>query len=80
MPFIRFLRDYEVRACDGAAYSRGDVVECSDDSAEHFTARRAAELCEPPAPKPKATPKAEVKHAAKAKVKQDAETDGETKD
>jgi outer membrane biosynthesis protein TonB len=77
VPFIRFLRDYQVKAAGGAAYSRGAVVECSEGTAGHFINRRAAELCEKPAPKPEPEEPAKPapKQAVKAKVKKDADKD-----
>lgn len=79
MPFIRFKRDYRVEAAGGATYSSGDVVECSEATAEHFIARQAAELCDS---KPAAAdepaedaPKPESKPAVKARSKKGASTD-----
>ena len=74
MPFIRFLKDHTVKAVNGASYKQGDVVECSADSAQHFTSRFVAEMCDPPkAQKP--VPKEESEPAPKPKGKQDAKAD-----
>lgn len=48
MPFIKFLADHTVKAVNGATYRKGDVVECSASSAEHFTRRDLAVVCEDP--------------------------------
>jgi hypothetical protein len=77
VPFIRFLRDYTVNAAGGATYSKGQVVECSVDSAEHFTQRFLAELCGEPKPeaRPEVADTPAPKQAVKAKVKKDADKD-----
>ena len=64
MPFIKFVRDYTVQDDTGTTHGTGDVLECSEASANHFIHRLAAVLCEPvetkeekPEPKRKPAPK-----------------------
>lgn len=54
MTTIRFLRDYTVKP-DGPIYRTGETVDVTDESAEHFMRRGAAEKTITPTP-PAAAP------------------------
>ena len=60
MVSVKFLKDYTVKAENGATYKKGEVYEMSDAGASHFVNRQAAEIFvaeKKPKKKPKAKPK-----------------------
>lgn len=44
MPRIAFTRNYEVKDGSGTRYTKGQTLDCSEASANHFINRRAAVL------------------------------------
>ncbi len=59
MPYVKFLRHYTVRDDSGTQFTKGQVVEVTEASAQHFLNRGAVERVAKP--KPKARTKKEAK-------------------
>lgn len=72
MPRIEFLRDHVVRdenegTDDEIKYKKGQLIECSDGTANHWINRGTAELAKPKRGRPSADEKADNQESKSTK-------------